>query len=72
MWEQMGEQMLPNPSCLIADPASAILSQPGQISGNAFAAMRMVCQNSDIMGDWFPVISLRIDFVAEGIFSDDR
>ena len=52
MWSHLGDKKQQSPYYLIADPASAFLPVPEQISGNAFAAMRIVCQNSDSAKGW--------------------
>ena len=52
MWSYLGGQIQQSSNFIIADPASAFLTLPEQISGNAFAAMRTVCQNSDSAKDW--------------------
>lgn len=55
MWSNFKDELLEPPCYLIADPASAFLTLPEQILGNAFAATRRVCQNSDSAEGWCPV-----------------
>lgn len=52
MWSHLGDRIQQSSDFMIADPSSAFLKLPEQISGKAFAAMRTVCQNSDSAKDW--------------------
>ena len=52
MWSHLGDKIQKSSNFMIADPTSAFLTLPEQISGKAFAAMRAVCQNSDSAEDW--------------------
>ena len=52
MWRYSGDKIQKSSNFIIADPVSAFLQLPEQISGNAFAAVRTVCQNSGSVKDW--------------------
>ena len=52
MWAQTDDLSSKNTGYVIADPASAFLNIVEQISGNAFAAVGKVCQNSGKTKSW--------------------
>lgn len=52
MWAHQSSRIQNSSDFIVADPSSAFLTLPAQISGNAFAAVQTVCQNSDSAKHW--------------------